>query len=232
MRLEVRAWSQVDPPPEGSEFGRADHASSPDDLDDEGLLAACMAGSIGATLAARAAAALLQRFGSLSGVLGASVEALATTPGMTLCAAEDLRRAQELAVRLAKAQIAPRSIISSWTALLSYVGLKLRHQRQEQFRVLFLDVRNQLIRDEVLGSGTVDHAPVYPREVIRRALELSASNLILVHNHPGGDPTPSRADIDMTKQIIEAGRLLKIAVHDHLVVGRDGVASFKSLGLL
>jgi DNA repair protein RadC len=108
----------------------------------------------------------------------------------------------------------------------------LASEVREQFRVLFLDKKNQLIADEQLGQGTVDHAPVYPREVMRRALELSASSLILVHNHPSGDPSPSQADIEMTKQIIEAGRSLRISIHDHLVVGRDGVASFKSLGLI
>jgi DNA repair protein RadC len=123
-------------------------------------------------------------------------------------------------------------VISSWSALLAYVRAALAHEPREQFRVLFLDKKNGLIADEMLGQGTVDHAPVYPREVARRALELSASALILVHNHPSGDPTPSAADIDMTRQIVEAVRALKIAVHDHLVVGAGGVASFKALGLL
>jgi DNA repair protein RadC len=122
-------------------------------------------------------------------------------------------------------------VISSWTALLAYVRVALAHEAREQFRVLFLDRKNQLILDEVMNQGTVDHAPVYPREIMRRALELSASAVILVHNHPSGDPTPSPADIDMTKQVVDAGRPLKIQVHDHLVVGRDGVASFKALGL-
>jgi DNA repair protein RadC len=124
-----------------------------------------------------------------------------------------------------------RTVISSWTALLSYVRVALADQPREQFRVLFLDKKNQLIADEVMNEGTVDHAPVYPREVMRRALELSASSLILVHNHPSGDPTPSQPDIEMTRQIIEAGKALRITLHDHLVVGRDGVASFKALGL-
>ena len=127
---------------------------------------------------------------------------------------------------------AKRPVISSWSALLAYTKTALAHEAREQFRVLFLDKKNQLIADEVLGQGTIDHAPVYPREVVRRALELSAAAVILVHNHPSGDPTPSAADIDMTRQVIEAGRALKIAVHDHLVVGREGVASFKALGLI
>ena len=123
-------------------------------------------------------------------------------------------------------------MITSWSQLLAYVKLALAHEAREQFRVLFLDKKNQLIADEVQNHGTVDHAPVYPREVMRRALELSASAIILVHNHPSGDPTPSSADVDMTRQVVEAGRALRIAIHDHLVVGRDGVASFKALGLM
>jgi DNA repair protein RadC len=130
-----------------------------------------------------------------------------------------------------RAGLRKRTVISSWTALLGYVRVMLASEAREQCRVLFLDKKNQLIADEPLGQGTVDHAPVYPREVMRRALELSASAVILVHNHPSGDPTPSRQDIDMTRQVIEAGRSLKISVHDHLVVGREGVASFKALGL-
>jgi len=112
------------------------------------------------------------------------------------------------------------------------VKTAMAHEAREQVRVLFLDKKNCLIADEVMNQGTVDHAPVYPREVVRRALELSASAVILVHNHPSGDPAPSGADIDMTKQVVEAARALRIAVHDHLVVGRDGVASLKSLGLM
>jgi DNA repair protein RadC len=138
----------------------------------------------------------------------------------------------EAAIRQGRAGLRQRTVISSWTALLGYVRVMLASEVREQFRVLFLDKKNQLIADEQLGQGTVDHAPVYPREVMRRALELSASSLILVHNHPSGDPSPSQADIEMTKQIIEAGRSLRISIHDHLVVGRDGVASFKALGLI
>jgi len=137
----------------------------------------------------------------------------------------------ETALRIGREPVKKRTVISSWSALLAYVKLALAHESREQFRVLYLDKKNQLIADEVMNKGTVDHAPVYPREVVRRALELSASSLILVHNHPSGDPTPSGADVEMTKQVVEAGRSLRIAVHDHLVVGRDGVASLKALGL-
>ncbi|MEI7932984.1 MAG: DNA repair protein RadC, partial [Alphaproteobacteria bacterium] len=138
----------------------------------------------------------------------------------------------EAAVRLGREKVAAREVISSWTALVAYVRVALGGETREQFRVLFLDRKNQLIGDEVLGQGTIDHAPVYPREVVRRALELSAASLILVHNHPSGDPTPSAADIDMTRQVVEAARTLRISVHDHLIVGREGVASLKALGLM
>ena len=175
---------------------------------------------------------LIARFGSLGGVLGASVEALKTVPGVGAAVALDLKLAQEAALRAGREAVAKRPVISSWSALLAYVKAGLAHEPREQFRVLFLDKKNQLIADEVMNRGTVDHAPVYPREVVRRALELAASAVILVHNHPSGDPTPSSADVDMTRQVIEAARALRIAVHDHLVVGRDGVASFKALGLI
>jgi DNA repair protein RadC len=177
------------------------------------------------------AKALLTRFGDLSGVLAASIPELRTIAGVGETAALDLKLLHEAALRIGRAPITRRPVISSWTALLAYVRVALANEPREQFRVLFLDKKNQLIADEMLGQGTVDHAPVYPREVARRALELSASSLILVHNHPSGDPTPSSADIDMTRQIVEALRPFRIAVHDHLVVGRDGVASLKSLGL-
>lgn len=173
---------------------------------------------------------LLSRFNSLAGVAAADPAEIVrtTSPGVML----DLKLLQELAVRLAREDASRRPVITSWTALLAYVRVALAHSPREQFRALYLDRRNNLINDELIGTGTVDHAPVYPREVVRRALELSASAMILVHNHPSGDPTPSRADIDMTRKIVEAAQVFSIAVHDHLVVGRDGTASFKSLGLI
>lgn len=187
------------------------------------------------------AKALIARFGSLAAVLGASAEDLqsvrvADARGRVLKAgretALDLRLLHELARRVAREPLHRRTLITSWSQLLAYVRLALAHEVREQFRVLYLDKKNQLIADEVMNRGTVDHAPVYPREVVRRALELGASAVILVHNHPSGDPTPSRADIDMTRNVVEAARALGLSVHDHLVVGRDGVASFKALGLL
>jgi DNA repair protein RadC len=175
---------------------------------------------------------LLARFGSLGGVLGAASEDLRTVAGIGEAAALDLKLLHEATLRAAREQVARRPVISSWNALIAYVKTALAHEAREQFRVLFLDKKNQLIADEVMNRGTVDHAPVYPREVVRRALELSASALILVHNHPSGDPSPSSADVDMTKQVVEAARVLRIGVHDHLVVGRHGTASFKALGLI
>lgn len=184
---------------------------------------------------------LLARFGGLEGIGAATHEAVEDQVAKSMgyargkasrAAALDLRLIFAVAQRVAKEPAAKRPVISSWTALLAYVRIALQHEPREQFRVLYLDKKNQLILDEVQNRGTVDHAPVYPREVVRRALELSSSALILVHNHPSGDPTPSRADIDMTRQVIEAGRALHVEVHDHLIVGRDGVASFKQLGLI
>jgi DNA repair protein RadC len=122
--------------------------------------------------------------------------------------------------------------LSSWNALVDYCLAKMSREPTEQFRILFLDRKNKLIKDEVQGRGTVDHTPVYPREVVKRALELSACAIILVHNHPSGDPTPSSSDVEMTKQIVEAARVLEIAVHDHLIIGRNGHASLKQLGLM
>ena len=178
------------------------------------------------------AKALLARFGGLAGVLGAGLEELKTVAGVGQSAALDLKLLHEATVRMGRAEVRKRTVISSWTALLAYAKISMAGASREQFRVLFLDKKNQLIADEVMNEGTVDHAPVYPREVMRRALELAASAVVLAHNHPSGDPTPSTADVEMTRQVIDAGRPLRITVHDHIVVGRDGVASLKALGLL
>ena len=173
---------------------------------------------------------LLKRFGSLAGVFAASLAELCAIKGIGETAALDIQSVQAAALRIARAPVVRRTVISSWSALLAYVRVALANEPREQFRVLFLDKKNQLIADEVMNRGTIDHAPVYPREVVRRALELSAAAVILVHNHPSGDPTPSGADIEMTRQVVQAAKALTIAVHDHLVVGQGGVASFKALG--
>ncbi|MEL7056880.1 MAG: DNA repair protein RadC [Pseudomonadota bacterium] len=178
------------------------------------------------------AKALLRRFGSLSGILAAKAKDLQELDGIGEAVAAYLLATQEIGTRATRETIETRSIISSWTTLLAYVRRQLQHETREQFRVLFLDRKNQLIADEMMGQGTVDHAPVYPREIARRALELSCSAIILVHNHPSGDPTPSQADIDITREIIDALTPLDIKVHDHLIAAKQGVSSFKSSGLI
>ena len=177
------------------------------------------------------AKALLARFGSLAGVLAATPAELCRIDGVGEAVALDLSLLHEATLRVSRGEVAKRTVITAWSQLLAYVRVALAHEPREQFRVLFLDKKNQLIADEVQNRGTVDHAPVYPREVVRRAIELSASAVILVHNHPSGDPTPSAADVEMTRQVVDAARPLRVTVHDHLVVGRDGVASLKALGL-
>jgi DNA repair protein RadC len=178
------------------------------------------------------AKALMARFGSFAEVIAAPRARLMDVPGVGETVANHLKIVEAAAQRLAKTQVMGRPALSSWSALLDYCTAAMARSDKEEFRVLFLDRKNVLIADEVQNKGTVDHAPVYPREVIKRALELSASCLILVHNHPSGDPTPSKADIAMTREIVTAAKALGIAVHDHLVIGRAGHSSFKSLGLL
>jgi len=178
------------------------------------------------------AKALIDRFGSLAGVLAAPVQRIAEVKGAGASVAQDLKLVQALLERASRGELKQRTVISSWSALVNYCRMSMAHEPREQFRVLFLDVKNQLIADEVLNEGTVDHAPVYPREVARRALELSAAAVILVHNHPSGDPKPSAADLAITREIVAAASAVSVQVHDHLVIGRNGVESFKSLGLL
>ena len=174
---------------------------------------------------------LIQRFGSLGAVLAASREALrdAGLKDPTIAA---LLAVREAAARLLKGEVAGKPVISNWQALVDYCTARMGFNAAEEFRLLFLDRKNALIADEAQQRGTVDHTPVYPREVVKRALELSASAIIMVHNHPSGDPTPSRADIEMTKQVREAAKAVGIALHDHLVIGRGRHASFKNLGLI
>jgi DNA repair protein RadC len=144
----------------------------------------------------------------------------------------ELKVIEAAAHRLTKTSLLRREALSSWSAVIDYCRASMAHAVREQFRVLFLDKKNHLIADEIQGEGTVDHTPVYPREVIKRALELSASAIILVHNHPSGDPTPSSADIDMTRRIAEIGDKLGVTLHDHIIVGRNGHTSFKGSRLI
>jgi DNA repair protein RadC len=175
---------------------------------------------------------LLARFGSFAEVISAPPALLAETAGLSEAAITEFKVVQAAAHRLAKGQVQKRPVLSSWSAVLDYVRAAQAFAEKEQFRILFLDKRNQLIADEIQQEGTVDHTPVYPREVVKRALELSATAIILVHNHPSGDPTPSRADIDMTKQVAEVARVLGIQLYDHIIVGKDGHASLKGLRLI
>jgi DNA repair protein RadC len=178
------------------------------------------------------AKALLAEFGDLAAVLAAPAARMAKVSGAGPAVAQDLKIVHALIERASKSELKQRTVISSWSALVNYCRLSLAHAPREQFRVLFLDTKNQLIADEVLNEGTIDHAPVYPREVARRALELSAAAVILVHNHPSGDPKPSAADIAVTREIVAATQTISVKVHDHLIIGRNGEASFRNLGLL
>ncbi|MFQ5346483.1 MAG: DNA repair protein RadC [Rhodothalassiaceae bacterium] len=207
-------------------------ASGGKGMPDYELLELVLMGAIARRDVKSIAKRLLKVFGSYEGVLTAPPERLCEVEGVGESAAAMLKAVEASAIRLAQARVLGRPLISNWQALLEYCHAAMAHAAREQFRVLFLDRKNVLIADEVQQEGTVDHTPVYPREVIKRALELQASAIILVHNHPSGDPTPSRADIEMTREIAEAGQKLGIALHDHVVIGRSGHASFKSLGLL
>jgi DNA repair protein RadC len=165
-------------------------------------------------------------------VISALVERLEEVEGLGGTGIAHLKIVQAAATRLPRSEIRQRHVLSSWASVLDYCRSVMAFAAREEFRILFLDKRNHLIADEQHQTGTVDHTPVYPREVVKRALELSATAVILVHNHPSGDPTPSRADIEMTRAIVEVARPLGIAVHDHLIVGKDGHASLKALKLM
>lgn len=178
------------------------------------------------------AKALIARFGSFAEVLSAEPQRLAEIEGIGPGIIADLKLIETAGRRLARGDIVKRSLLSSWSALLEYLRTTMAFAAREEFRVLFLDKRNHLIRDEVQGRGTVDHTPAYAREVARRALELSATAIILAHNHPSGDPTPSAADIRMTREIVAVLDPLKIVVHDHVILGRNGHASLKGLKLI
>ncbi|HEX7109582.1 MAG TPA: DNA repair protein RadC [Aestuariivirga sp.] len=178
------------------------------------------------------AKALIAKFGSFAEVISAAPERLMEVDGVGEAITTELKLIRAAALRLMKGQIINRPLLSSWSAILEYCRAAMAFEDKEQFRILFLDKRNQLIADEVQQEGTVDHTPVYTREVMKRALELSASAIILAHNHPSGDPTPSFADIDMTRKIIEAGQKLGITVHDHVIIGRQGHTSFRASKLI
>ena len=172
------------------------------------------------------------RYRSFAEVISAPAERLKEVEGLSDAAATEFKIVQAAAQRLARGALTRRPVLSSWTAVIDYVRAAQAFAEKEQFRILFLDKKNRVIADEVQQEGTVDHTPVYPREVVKRALELSATALILVHNHPSGDPTPSQADVEMTRQVAQVARTLGIQVLDHLIVGKDGHASLKGLKLI
>ena len=178
------------------------------------------------------AKALIARFGSFAGVLNAAPERLAEFEPLSGSAVVLLKAVREAGARLARAEVMSQPVIASWDKLLDYCRASMGHAEIEQFRLLFLDRKNRLIADEVQQKGTVDHTPVYPREVVKRALELNASAIILVHNHPSGDPTPSAGDVAMTREVHEACDKLGITLHDHVIIAKSGHASLKSLGLI
>jgi DNA repair protein RadC len=178
------------------------------------------------------AKALLARFKSLPQVFGAEEKLLLEVEGVGEAVARDIRLVSALSNRVLKSEITGREVLGSWNKVIAYCRAAMGFENREQFRILFLDKKNALIADEVQQTGTVDHTPVYPREVVKRALELSATAIVLVHNHPSGDPTPSRADIEMTKTVIQTAKPLGIEVHDHIIIGREGHASLKGLQLI
>jgi len=178
------------------------------------------------------AKALHRKFGSFAGVMAAGPDQLQEVAGVGPAAAVIIKVVQACALRMAQQEVLKRDVIGSWKKLLDYLRMAMAEQKTEQFRLLFLDNKNALIADEEQQRGTVNHTPVYPREVVKRALELGASALILVHNHPSGDPTPSQDDIAMTKEVAAAADKLGISVHDHIIIGRKGHASLRSLGYL
>ncbi len=178
------------------------------------------------------AKALLERFGSLAGVLNAEPGALQQVKGVGETSAAALKSVALAARRMARSEIREKPVLGSWQALLDYLRIDMAHLTVERVRVLYLDTRNRLIDDHHVGDGSVDEAAIHPREVIRRAMDVGASALILVHNHPSGNPEPSRADIQITQRIAEAGRLLGVTVHDHVIIGRDGHVSLRSKGLI
>ena len=226
-QLAALARAAQDPKP----APRLDPAPAPVDLDDTQRLAKLL----GLVLPADAqdpAAAAIRRFGSYAGVLAAPEAELRRVPGLGVHSIAAIKLVHAAAVRLARAAVAAQPVLDDRRRLHDYLAAALARERIEQFRILFLDERGMLRADEIQASGTVNHTPVYPREVVRRALALGAASLVLVHNHPSGDPAPSREDIDMTRQVREAAAVMEIGLRDHLIVGNGRWLSFRDEGLL
>lgn len=206
--------------------------SGPDALQPHELLELLLFGVIGRRDTKPIAKDLLDRFKTLAGVIGAPVVDLETVPGVGKAAALHLKAVHGVLVRAEEQAARADTVLASWSSVLNYLRLQMGGMTREEFRVLFLDKRHRLKLNEKMGDGTIDHAPVYPREIARRALELSASAVILVHNHPSGDPSPSAQDIALTREIIAALKPLDVSVHDHVIVGREGTRSLKAMGLI
>jgi DNA repair protein RadC len=206
--------------------------AGPDGLADYELLEMVLYGAFPRGDTKPLAKRLIARFGSFAAVLGADSERLGEIDGCGPRAIDEIKLARAAALRMMRSEIMQKPVLGSWAAVVEYVRAAQGHDTRESLRILFLDKKNRLIADEVQQEGTVDHAPVYVREVVRRAIELAATAIILVHNHPSGDTTPSRADVEMTKQINDAGKPLGVLVHDHIIVGRTGHASLKGLRLI
>ena len=208
------------------------HSAGPDALSDYELLEMVLFTARSQGDVKPLAKTLIKAFGSFAEVIHAPEARLREIKGIGDRTVTELKLIAAAASRIARGQLKQRTLLSSWNDVIDYCRTSMAFADKEQFRILFLDKRNQLIADEVQQTGTVDHTPVYPREVIKRALELSATAIILVHNHPSGDPTPSQADIQMTKAIVDIAMPLGIAVHDHIIVGKNGHASLKGLRLI
>jgi DNA repair protein RadC len=207
-------------------------SAGPDALNDQDLLELILFLALPRRDTKPIAKALLARFGSFANAIAAPVADLQAVEHMKSAGPAMLKAVQAAALRLARAEVVGQPVLNNWDRLMAYLNAAMARERVEQFRVLFLDTRNRLLADEAQARGTVNHTPVYPREVVRRALELQATALILVHNHPSGDPNPSRDDIDMTQAVKQAARSLGIVLHDHVIVGNGAWLSFRQQGLL
>jgi DNA repair protein RadC len=206
--------------------------SGPDSLGDHEILEMILFIALPRRDTKALARALIARFGSFPAAIAAPVPDLCSVDGIGEAGAAALKIAQAAAARLARAELVDRPLLNNWDRLMDYLHTVMAREKVEQFRVLYLDTRNRLLADEAQARGTVNHTPVYPREVVRRALELQATALMLVHNHPSGDPTPSRDDIEMTQEVRQAARALGIVLHDHIIVGNGRWLSFRQEGLL
>ncbi len=206
--------------------------SGPDALADYELLELLLFQAIPRRDVKPLAKTLLHAFGGLPAVMNASIPDLIKIEGISENTAVALKTVTALSHRILKQEIAEKPVLNSWTKLLDYCRATMAHEIREHFRIIFLNKKNELLADEIQQSGTVDHTPAYPREIMKRALELGATALILVHNHPSGDPKPSQADIDMTREIVQAANTFNIIIHDHIIIARKGHTSLKSEGLM